>query len=280
MPPSFPLVDAKTRPLVMGIVNTTPDSFSDGGRYQRSTAARDHARALIAAGADIIDIGGESTRPGASSVSPQEEIDRVLPLIESLHNETDILISIDTMKPEVAAAAVRAGAGLWNDVSALRFDEEAPAVAAKLGVPVILMHMQGTPGTMQDKPHYDDVVAEVATFLLDRIKAARRAGLATDKIYIDPGIGFGKRLADNLALMRHLPALIKTCDAPLVFGASRKRFIERLTPGADTDQRLGGSLAAAMIAAQAGAAIVRVHDVFETVQALTVWRAIEDAHAH
>ena len=267
----------KTRPLVMGIVNVTPDSFSDGGQYNRASDAIAHARSLIEAGADILDVGGESTRPGAMPVSFQDELDRVMPVIEGLGQQTSIPISIDTMKPAVARAAIGAGAVLWNDVSALRGGDEAVQTAADLNVPIVLMHMQNRPGSMQAAPRYEDVVAEVIGFLKARVKEAIKAGVKPDNIIIDPGIGFGKTLDHNLALMKALPRIMSETGKPLLFGASRKRFIEWLCPDTPAEQRLGGSLASALLAAQAGAEIIRVHDVRQTVQALRVWRAIEGA---
>lgn len=259
-------------PLVMGIVNVTPDSFSDGGRYLGPDAALGHARRLIAEGADILDIGGESTRPGAAPVSEAEELDRVIPLITAIRAESAIPISIDTLKPAVARTAVTAGATIWNDVSALR-GPAAPAVAAELGCEVVLMHMLGEPGTMQDDPRYDDVVAEVEAFLLARAEAAMAAGVAREKLWLDPGIGFGKTLAHNLALLSALPRFV-ALGFPVLLGASRKRFIAAIGRTADADHRLGGSLAAALTGAQTGVAAVRVHDVRETAQALAVNAAI------
>ncbi|PHS23134.1 MAG: dihydropteroate synthase [Robiginitomaculum sp.] len=261
----------------MGIVNVTPDSFSDGGQYHNAEHAISHARSLIGAGADILDIGGESTRPGAAPVSVEDELDRVMPVIEGLGRETPIPISIDTMKPAVACAAIGAGAALWNDVSALRGTSDALQTAADLNVSIVLMHMQSKPGVMQIAPIYDDVVAEVIAFLNARTDAAIKAGVKPDNIFVDPGIGFGKTLDHNLALMRALPRIRSETGRPLLFGASRKRFIEMLCPDTPADQRLGGSLASALYAAQAGAEIIRVHDVAQTVQALTVWRAIDGA---
>ena len=265
---------SQARPLVMGVVNVTPDSFSDGGRFLDAGAALSHARRLIAEGADILDIGGESTRPGAQPVPESEEIARVAPLIEAVRRESDIRISIDTMKPAVARAAVAAGASIWNDVTALRWSDESLTTAADLGCDVVLMHMLGEPRTMQDDPRYDDVVAEVAAFLAERAQAAMAAGVARDKIWLDPGIGFGKTVAHNLALLAHLDALVDL-GFPVILGASRKRFLAALDPAAkDPDARLAGSLAAALTGAAAGVAAVRVHDVAETVQALNVWTAI------
>jgi dihydropteroate synthase len=260
-------------PHVMGIVNLTPDSFSDGGKHRDVRAAIDAACAMLEAGADIIDVGGESTRPGAAPVAGDDELRRVLPMIEGLRKVSAAPISIDTMKPAVAEAALAAGATLWNDVNAL----QAPGaldVAARLRAPVVLMHMQGAPRTMQADPRYGDVVVEVSAFLAARANAARAAGVR--HIWIDPGIGFGKTLAHNLALMRALPAIAAAANAPLLFGASRKSFIQKIDATAgDARDRLGGSIAAALHAARAGAAIVRVHDVRETVQALQVMRALE-----
>jgi len=265
------------RPLVMGILNVTPDSFSDGGAFLDVRAAVGRAHAMIAEGADIIDVGGESTRPGAEPVSAQAEIDRVVPVIEALRGSR---ISIDTMKPEVARAAVAAGAGMWNDVTALRGSKDSLATAAELGCDVVLMHMQGEPRTMQQSPHYNDVVAEVAAFLLERVQAAMAAGVAREKIWLDPGIGFGKHMTrHNLPLMAGLQRIVDLCF-PVLLGASRKSFISALDPPAKpADARLGGSIAAALAAAAAGVAAVRVHDVRETVQALAVWTAIAQAGA-
>lgn len=260
------------RPLVMGIVNVTPDSFSDGGEHSDAARAIAHGLSLIEAGADWLDIGGESTRPGAQPVSEAEELKRVIPVIEGLA-DTGIPLSIDTMKPGVARAAMTAGASLWNDVFALRA-EGALETAAELGCEVCLMHMQGEPQTMQASPVYDDVVGEVEAFLLQRAQAAMAAGIARGRIWLDPGIGFGKTVAHNLALMRALPRLAGH-GFGVLFGASRKRFIAALNGDAPADQRLGGSLAAALHAARSGAGMVRVHDVRETVQALNVQAAIE-----
>ncbi|EJL38387.1 dihydropteroate synthase [Caulobacter sp. AP07] len=263
----------------MGVVNVTPDSFSDGGQFLDHGAALAQARRLIADGADILDIGGESTRPGAAPVSEADEIARVVPLIAAIRAESGVTISIDTMKPAVARAAVVAGASLWNDVAALRFAPNtlgmaAPEVAAELGCEVVLMHMLGAPGTMQDDPRYDDVVAEVEAFLLARALTAMAAGVAREKIWLDPGIGFGKTPAHNLALLAALPRFV-ALGYPVLLGASRKRFIAALDPlGAEPTARLGGSLAAHLHGAACGVAAVRVHDVRETAQALAVWRAI------
>ena len=264
------------RVKVMGVVNVTPDSFSDGGKFLVPGAAVAHARALIEQGADILDVGAESTRPGSDPVSTQDEIARAIPLIAAIRAESAIPISIDTMKPDVARAAVAAGATIWNDVTALTHAPDAPAVAAELGCEVMLMHMQGAPRTMQAAPRYDDVVAEVTAFLDLRAQAAVAAGVAREKIWLDPGIGFGKSLEHNLTLLAHLDELVEL-GFPVLLGVSRKSFIASIDPGVSPAHRLPGSLAAALAGAQAGVAALRVHDVAETVQALKVWRAIEDA---
>ena len=266
-----------SRPRVMGIVNVTPDSFSDGGRFLDPAAGLDHALRLVGEGANILDIGGESTRPGATPVSEADELARVVPLIAAIRARSDVPISIDTMKPAVARAAVAAGASIWNDVAALRFAPEASDVAAELGCEVILMHMLGEPGTMQAAPAYDDVVGEVEAFLLHRVEAALAAGVARQRLWLDPGIGFGKTPAHNLALLAALPRFV-ALGFPVLLGASRKRFIAALDPlGEAADGRLGGSLAAHLAGAAAGVAAVRVHDVRETAQALSVWAAIQSA---
>ena len=258
----------------MGVINVTPDSFSDGGRFVNVEAAVSHARRLIADGADILDIGGESTRPGASPVSEADEIARVVPLIEALRDEGSVSLSIDTMKPLVARAAIAAGASIWNDVTALTWSPDSLATAADLGCEVVLMHMQGEPRTMQQAPRYDDVVAEVCAWLAARADAAIAAGVAPDRIWLDPGIGFGKTLKHNLALLAHLDRLV-ALGFPVLLGASRKSFMAKIDPLAnDAGDRLGGSLAIALAGARAGVAAVRVHDVRETAQALKVQEAI------
>ncbi|MGZ8362708.1 MAG: dihydropteroate synthase [Caulobacteraceae bacterium] len=265
------------RPLVMGVVNVTPDSFSDGGRFLDFEAALAQARRLIAEGADWLDIGGESTRPGAEPVSEQDEVARVVPLIAAIREDSAIPISIDTMKPAVAEAAMAAGASMWNDVTALRWSPDSLETAARLGGQVALMHMLGEPRTMQDAPRYDDVVAEVRDFLAARAEAAMTAGVARENIWLDPGIGFGKTLAHNLALLRNLDALT-ALGFPVLLGVSRKRFLHAIDKtAASADDRLGGSLAAALWGAAKGAAMIRVHDVRETVQALAVQAAISSA---
>jgi dihydropteroate synthase len=264
------------RPLVMGIVNVTPDSFSDGGQHAGPEAGPAHGLTLLEQGADILDIGGESTRPGAAPVSEQEELARVIPVITALRTRTGAPLSIDTMKPAVARAAVRAGATIWNDVNALRSPGAAEA-AADLACEVVLMHMLGEPMTMQQAPRYDDVVGEVEAFLLDRAAAAMDAGVDRSRIWLDPGIGFGKTPQHNLALLAALPRFVGL-GFRVLLGASRKRFIAALDPaGAEPDARLGGSLAAALAGATAGVAAVRVHDVRQTVQALTLDAAIRGA---
>ncbi len=261
----------------MGILNVTPDSFSDGGQYETAELAVKQALRLIEDGADIIDIGGESTRPGAEEVETKDEVLRTVPVIKAIREATkdfdeEPLISIDTRKPDVAEAAILAGADIWNDVSALGFDPRSPEVAADLGCPVILMHAQGTPENMQDDPNYTDPVADILMWLSRRIDEVCAAGVERASITIDPGIGFGKRQADNLSILHHLERF-KALGFPLLMGASRKSFIGRID-GSNADDRLGGSIAAALWSAQAGADILRVHDVAETVQAVRVWEAM------
>ncbi len=263
------------RPLVMGVVNVTPDSFFDGGQFATQQNALDHALKLVSQGADVLDIGGESTRPGADLVPVEQELERVIGLIVALRARTETPISIDTRKPEVARAAIAAGADCWNDVSALTYSGDSVATAVALQVPVILMHAKGNPKTMQQGPDYRDVTGDVLNFLVSRIGQTVMAGLPIDKILVDPGIGFGKTLDHNLTLMRDL-GRIAALGRPLLFGASRKSFIGKID-GSDARERLGGSLAAALWAADQGAAILRVHDVAETVQALKVHAAIRDA---
>ncbi|WP_159015373.1 dihydropteroate synthase [Cognatiluteimonas profundi] len=260
------------RPRVMGIVNVTPDSFSDGGEHAGPDAAVAHALRLAGEGADMLDIGGQSTRPGAAEVPLDEELRRVIPVIEQLAASTALPISIDTSRAEVMRAAVAAGAGMINDVQALR-REGALDAAAALGVPVVLMHMQGEPRSMQDAPAYDDVVAEVHRFLAERIFAAEMAGIAKKKLVVDPGFGFGKTSAHNLLLLAQLERFTEL-GVPLLAGLSRKKTIGELTGHADPHERIHGSVAAALIAAQRGAILLRVHDVAATVDALKVWNAV------
>ncbi len=260
---------------VMGVLNVTPDSFSDGGRFLAPEAALAQARTLIAAGADILDIGAESTRPGAEPATAEDEIARAVPVIAAIRAQSDARLSIDTMKPQVARAAVAAGASIWNDVAALTFSPDAPDVAAELGCQVVLMHMQGEPRTMQQAPSYQDVVAEVIAFLAARAEVAMAAGVARERIWLDPGIGFGKRLEHNLALLANLERLV-ALGFPVLLGVSRKSFIAALHPPArEAKDRLPASLACALAGAEAGVAAVRVHDVAETVQALAMWKAIK-----
>jgi len=269
----------KPRPLVCGILNVTPDSFSDGGQFFDTKAAIDHGLQMVAAGADMLDIGGESTRPNADKIAVTEETARVVPVILGIRQRSAIPISIDTMKPETAEQAMIAGAGVWNDVSALRHDARAAALAAKLGCSMVLMHMQGTPQTMQTNPVYDDVVGEVIAFLQQRIAVAEQAGIERQKIWVDPGIGFGKRLEDNLALLANLDKLAQQTGCPVFLGASRKRFIAELSANAPEDQRLGGSLACVAMAFAQNVSVVRVHDVFEAVQMLQVLHSGKEKHA-
>ncbi|MGZ3279060.1 MAG: dihydropteroate synthase [Caulobacteraceae bacterium] len=262
------------RPLVMGIVNVTPDSFSDGGLYLGAERAIAHGRRLLAEGAEILDIGGESTRPGAAPVSVEDEIDRVLPVVRALKAEGAV-ISIDTMKPEVMRAAAAEGAGIWNDVAALGFSPASAATAAELGCEVMLMHMRGEPRTMQDNPVYEDVVREVCAFLRDRAEAAMAAGVRREAIWVDPGIGFGKTLEHNLQLLANLDQL-RALGFKTVLGVSRKRFLKAIDPTAvEADERLGGSLAGALIGAEAGMDAIRAHDVRETAQALQTWALVK-----
>ncbi|HEU0233790.1 MAG TPA: dihydropteroate synthase [Gallionella sp.] len=259
-----------SRPLVMGIVNVTPDSFSDGGQHFQHDAALAHARQLITEGADIIDIGGESTRPGAQPVSVQEELDRVLPIIEGLRG-APVPISVDTCKPQVMHAAIAAGVQMVNDINALQ-DAAAMNAVATGNVAVCLMHKQGNPQTMQTQPQYQNVVPEVSGFLRARIAAAEAAGIRRERIVIDPGFGFGKTLAHNLDLLRHLDKL-RELGVPVLAGLSRKSMLGALT-GREAGDRVAASVAAALIAVQRGASIVRVHDVRETVDALKILNAI------
>ncbi len=256
-----------TYPQVMGILNVTPDSFSDGGQFLAQDTALAQAIQMVQDGAAIIDVGGESTRPGAAVVSIDEEISRVVPVIEAIQSEIDIPISIDTSKPEVMRAAIKAGAGLINDVQALRI-EGAMQAAVELEVPVCLMHAQGSPQTMQNDPHYDDVVEEVTEFLLDRVASCEQAGISRDKLILDPGFGFGKRARHNLRLMKHLDKLVKQ-SLPVLVGVSRKSIIGEMLK-ISVDERLSGSLSLASIAVWQGAKLIRTHDVRATVQAVNL----------
>jgi dihydropteroate synthase len=255
----------------MGVVNVTPDSFSDGGLYLDPEAAIEHGRELAAAGAEILDVGGESTRPGAEIVAEDEELRRVIPVIRGLV-ASRASVSVDTSKAAVAAAALDAGAEIVNDVTALRGDPDMAALCAERGATVVLMHMRGEPRTMQDDPRYDDVVAEVKAFLAARLEAATAAGIAEDAVWLDPGIGFGKTAAHNMELLRRLGEL-RDLGRPLVIGTSRKSFIGKVD-GSAAGERLGGTIASSVLAAAEGAEVLRVHDVAEVRQALTVATAI------
>ncbi|MGK8709733.1 dihydropteroate synthase [Metapseudomonas otitidis] len=262
------------RPHVMGILNVTPDSFSDGGRFSQRDAALRHASAMVASGATLIDVGGESTRPGARPVSPTEELERVAPVVEAIARELDVIISLDTSTPAVMREGARLGAGLINDVRALRRDGALDA-AADSGLPVCLMHMRGEPGNMQDAPAYDDVVREVGEFLQERMRACGEAGIPEERIVLDPGFGFAKSLQHNLVLFRHLAELGRL-GRPLLVGVSRKSMIGQVL-GRDVDQRLYGSLGLAALAVSKGACILRVHDVAETVDVIRMIAAVEAA---
>ena len=260
------------RPLIMGVLNVTPDSFSDGGRFLQPDQAIARAQAMVQEGADILDVGGESTRPGAAELTVQEEADRVLPVVAALR-ELDVPISVDTRKPELMHQALAAGADMINDIRALRAPGALAAVAAARCA-VCLMHMQGEPGTMQQAPVYDDVVAEVAAFLADRVAACEAAGIARERLVVDPGFGFGKTLAHNLELLRALP-LLAAGGVPVLAGLSRKSMLGRIT-SREVGGRRAASVAAAMLAVDRGAAIVRVHDVAATRDALRVRQAVLD----
>lgn len=262
------------QPQVMGIVNATPDSFSDGGQFADSSEATSAGARMSEAGAAIVDVGGESTRPGSKPVWEGDEIERVVPVIRQLAS-AGVAVSIDTRKADVMTAALAAGARMVNDVSALTYDLRSAEVVASAGVPVVLMHHQGKPETMQQNPVYEDVVVEVFLWLEERVAEAEEAGIARDRILVDIGFGFGKTVAHNLELMNNL-ALFHALGCPLVVGASRKRTIGALSNEAPPDERIGGSIALAMKAVEQGAQIVRVHDVPETVQALKIWRGLRD----
>ena len=267
------------QPMVMGIVNVTPDSFSDGGQFATTDTAIAHGRRLLEEGAHILDIGGESTRPGADTVSVEDEKARVVPVIEGLRDaaaKAGAYLSVDTRNAATMAAVIEAGADIINDITALEGDPASMDVVARSGLPVILMHMQGEPQKMQDNPEYDDVVTEVRAYLDARIEACVAAGIDRSLIILDPGIGFGKTVEHNLSLMKHLDDYAES-GLPLLLGVSRKSFIGLLDDNAPATDRLGGSLAAALAGYSRGAAILRVHDVAATRQALMIWRAIEDA---
>ncbi|EGH27650.1 dihydropteroate synthase [Pseudomonas syringae pv. syringae] len=259
---------------VMGILNATPDSFSDGGRYSQLDAALRHAEAMVQAGATLIDVGGESTRPGARPVSASEEVERVAPLVEVIARELDVIISVDTSTPEVMLATAGLGAGLINDVRSLQRPGALEA-AASTGLPVCLMHMLGEPGTMQNDPHYDDLVGEVCAFLAERMKQCVAAGIGQQQIILDPGFGFAKTLEHNLSLFKHVEAL-HALGRPLLVGVSRKSMIGAVL-GRPVDQRLSGGLALAVLAMAKGARILRVHDVAETADVVRMIAAVEAA---
>jgi dihydropteroate synthase len=267
-----------SRPVVMGVINATPDSFSDGGTLYRNSRldlerAMERAREMAAAGAGILDIGGESTRPGAQAVSASEELDRVVPLVERIAKELPVVISVDSSTPAVMREAARAGAGLLNDVRALT-REGALQAAADSGLPVCLMHMQGEPGTMQVAPHYDNVVQDVGEYLSSRVLACVQNGIARERLLLDPGFGFGKTVIHNMQLLRGLPHLA-AMGIPLVVGLSRKSMIGKLL-GREVGERLPASLALAVLAVERGAAIIRTHDVAATADALAMWQAMEE----
>ena len=260
-------------PRLMGILNTTPDSFSDGGQFDTIASGVTHAQGMIKDGADIIDIGGESTRPGAELVVDDQEISRTIPVIEAIRTTSLTTISIDTRKASVAAAALAAGAAIVNDVSALSFDPQLADLVAKSDVPVCLMHAKGDPETMQDDPSYENVLLDVYDYLSERITHAQAAGIRLENIIIDPGIGFGKTLEHNLTLIQNI-ALFHTLGCPILLGASRKRFIGTLGGASDASARLPGSIAVALAGISQGVQITRVHDIAETRQALTLWSAV------
>lgn len=261
-------------PQVMGILNVTPDSFSDGGRFRQRDEALRHAAAMVAAGASLIDVGGESTRPGALQVSADEELQRVAPVVEAIAAELDVIISVDTSCPQVMRESARLGAGLLNDVRSLR-REGALQAAAESGLPVCLMHMQGEPETMQKNPHYDDLLAEVQAFFAERMAACAAAGIDAGRIILDPGFGFAKNLQHNLSLFKHMQVL-HGFARPLLVGVSRKSMIGQAL-GREVDKRLAGGLALAALAVAKGACILRVHDVAETVDVVRMIAAVEAA---
>ncbi len=261
-------------PKLMGVLNTTPDSFSDGGRYTELDTARSHALAMVEAGADILDVGGESTRPGAAFVPAEEEIARTVPVIEALR-DLRIPISIDTRKAAVAQAALDAGAAMLNDVSALSFDADMARVAAEAARPICLMHAQGDPKTMQDSPHYGDVLLDVYDYLAERVQLAEAAGIARERIILDPGIGFGKTAAHNLRLIGGL-SLFHALGCPILLGVSRKRFIGTIGNQPQADLRGPGSVAVALHGLAQGVQIIRAHDMEPHAQAFALWRAVQD----
>lgn len=268
---------ARGRAAVMGVVNVTPDSFTDGGRYLDPGAAVEHGLELAAAGADLLDVGGESTRPGAELVEAGEEARRVVPVIRRLAADAGVPVSIDTTKAMVAAAALEAGASIVNDVSAGRFDEAMLPLVASAGAGYVAMHMQGTPATMQREPRYDDVVAEVGEFLVGRLAAAEEAGVARERLLADPGIGFGKTTAHNFELLARLPELVAAVGVPVLVGTSRKAFIGAALGGLPVEEREEGTLATVVWALDRGASMVRVHDVRPAVEAARLLAALRTA---
>jgi len=262
-------------PRLMGVVNVTPDSFSDGGDFLDATVAIDHGKRLIDEGADILDIGGESTRPGSKPISADEECDRIIPVIKGLAG-AGALISVDTRRADVMRRAIDAGAGIVNDITALTGDPDSAGVCIDAGVDVVLMHMQGTPETMQDDPSYDDALLDILDYMRGRLEELQALGLGLDKICVDPGIGFGKTLDHNLRILSGIDAF-HALGVPLLLGVSRKRFISKIDREVPPKDRVAGSVAAAIAGWDRGVQIFRVHDVAETRQALAVWQAIEDA---
>ncbi len=263
------------KPRIFGIINVTPDSFSDGGEALAVADALDKGRAMIAAGADVLDVGGESTRPGAAPVSAEEEIARIEPVVRAL-SETGALVSIDTRRAVVMTAAIDAGAKIINDITALTGDPDSMKAAVTSGLPVVLMHMQGEPGTMQDNPQYQDAAQDVFGYLEDRVRACEAAGMKRDLIAVDPGIGFGKTVDHNLEILARL-GLYSDLGCPVMLGASRKSFIGKISRADNPKDRVAGSLATVLAAAGQGVRLFRVHDAAETRQALDVWEAIEAA---
>jgi dihydropteroate synthase len=266
------ILDLSSRTYLMGVLNVTPDSFSDGGKFLNAKDAIKQALIMAQQGADIIDVGGESTRPGADSIPLEEELKRVIPVIEEVVKKTDVPISVDTYKSQVALQALDAGAAMVNDISALRFDPEMKKIISKYRAPVILMHIKGTPKNMQDNPHYDNVIQEISDYLRESIQTAEDSGIAKDKIIIDPGIGFGKRIKDNLEILKNLEKFT-SLGKPILLGLSRKSFIGKALD-LPLDQRLEGSLAASAVAILNGAKILRVHDVKESKRAAQMVDAI------
>jgi dihydropteroate synthase len=268
-------LDIGSKVLVMGILNVTPDSFSDGGRFFSRTAIADQIEKLLGSGADIIDVGGESTRPYSDPVSAEDELERVLPAIRLIRERSSIPVSIDTTKAEVARGALKEGADIINDISALRFDRDMVSLARESGAPVIMMHMQGTPSDMQVEPHYDDVVADIKDFFRERLAWAEKNGISSEKIIIDPGIGFGKTVAHNLTILRRLEEFSEL-GCPVLIGHSRKSFIGKLL-GSEVDERDAATAAISALCVMKGVSILRVHDVAMNVEAVRLTEAIKQA---